>query len=489
MSSAAAEPGPPTADRAQRLARLATAGSVAVLAAASAGQMLLFLGRFGTSAATDGVLGAYSLYVLVTVFAQGSRISASAAIGGDDPRMRSVDLAWGLAVISAALIAITVAIPGPLSHLMASGEEATAAAEGILPILGLGMAAQFAAVTWATIIGQRGKLTWGAVSLATGGLVGLVSFILLVPSEGENALAWATVVSGGVACLGMAIGAPPSFGAFAPGRVAHALAMLARENLVPMFSTTIYVLSVAFCAQVTDEAGAVSLFALAFLACSYLCGILGTATAIVDTVELSSARDDLPSRLARIVASGVRLPFFLAAAVLALGALVGPPLITVVAPSRVGTADPEILAVCLLLLAPFTFATLATNVAFSCWFTADAVNRLNRGLLMALPLHLLATAALGFALGIPGVAIATGVSTGAFAVYALRPATGLPMTVARYAVAATVVAAVAYGPITALAQLISGEELRAGLAAVVGSALFVVVLRATEARRRETAEA
>ncbi len=482
MTSGATTDEPP-AEPSHRLARYATAGSVAVLAAASAVQMLLFLGKFGTSAATDGVLGAYSLYVLVTVFAQGSRISASAAIGGEDPRMRSVDLAWGLIVISVALIAITLALPGPLSHLMASGDEARDAAAGILPILGIGMAAQFAAVTWATIIGQRGKLTWGAISLATGGIVGLIGFVALVPSQQENALAWATVLSGATACLGMAFASPPRPAAFHPALTLRALGLLARENLVPMFSTTIYVLSVAFCAQVTDEAGAVSLFALAFLACSYLCGILGTATAIVDTVALSAARDSLGERLGRVVRPGVRLPFFLAAATLALGAITGPPLVTAVAPSRVGTADPELLAVCLLLLAPFTFATLATNVAFSCWFTADAVGRLNRGLLFALPLHLVALAPLGFTLGIEGVALATGVSTVGFAIYALRPAPGLVVAVTSYAAIATGLALATFGPPALLAQLISSEALRATVAAIAGAAVFAVAFRLLEAQR------
>ncbi|MDO9352565.1 MAG: hypothetical protein Q7T55_02655 [Solirubrobacteraceae bacterium] len=465
-----------------RLARLATAGSALVLASASAAQMLLFLGEFGTSATTDGVLGAYSLYVLVTVFAQGSRISASAAIGGERPRMRSVDLAWGLAAVSVLLVVLATVLREPLSQLVASGEEARDAAADLLPVLGLGMAAQFAAVTWATIIAQRGRLTWGALSLAAGGIVGLAGFALLLPSQRENALGWATVISGATACGGMAIVALPRWHRPSPRAALSALGMLGRENLVPMFSTAVYVVSVGFCAQVTDEAGAVSLFALAFLACSYLCGILGTTTAIVDTVVLADARDELGARLRRIVLAGVRLPFFLAGAALALGALVGPPLVALVAPERVGTADPELLATCLLLLAPFTFATLATNVAFSCWFTSDAVLRLNRGLLFALPLHVAATALLGLALGVTGVALAAGVSTVAFGVYALRPAAGLGRIVAGLAVAAAALAAVSFGPAAALAQLVDDELVRGLVAAGVGSAAFAVALRAAAPR-------
>jgi hypothetical protein len=391
--------------------------------------------------------------------------------------MRSVDLAWGFALVATVLVMAGVFLREPLSHVIASGDEASAAARDLLPVLGIGMAAQFGAVAWATIVSRRGHLTWAAVSLSAGALLGLAGFILLVPSADEAALAWATVIAPVTACLLMGLRtAGVRLRRLDLRRAAGALRLLVAENLAPLFSSVLYVLSVAIAAQVTDRAGEVSLFALAFLAASQICGILGWSSAIVDTVSLSGSRHALEAKLLRIVPAGVARSFPLAAGALAVGVVAGPQLVETVAPDRAGTADPELLALFVALLLPFTFATLALNIALSSWFTTGRVRELNRALVLLLPVHIGASALLGLVAGVPGVAIATVLAAGGLSSVALRPGARLRGIVARTALAATALALLAFAPAVLIGLAIASGLQAAAFATVAGGALFLALL-------------
>lgn len=463
----------------ERLARLATSASVAVLAGTSALQMLLFLRLFGTSEATDGTLAAYSLYVLVTVFAQGARISGGAAIAGKTPRVQPRDLAWALGAVAIAFPVLLWLAKAPVSHLVATGAPAQAAAEQALPVLGLGMTAQFAAVAWATILGARGQLTLAAVSLACGGAAALLAFVLLAPSQDQAALAWATVVSGTSACLIMAMRVRFSVERLRVRHSLQVLRLLLAENLVPMFSTTVYVIAVAVAAQVANEPGEVSLFALAFLASSYLCGILGTANAIVDTVELAGGESPFPERLGVVVRRGARSTFAPSALVMCAAAASAPALVVALAPDQTGQADPRWLAAYLIALLPFTFATLATNLGFSAWFTSGEVRKLNRAIVITLLAHVMISGGLGSVLGVLGVALSTGATTVLFAAHALRPADELGRWVASAAVREGLIAAVVFVPLWAL--LANGRPSLASslFVTLTGSAILAVRLLRT----------
>jgi hypothetical protein len=441
--------------------------------------MLLFLRRFGTSEATDGTLGAYSVYVLVTVFAQGARISGAALIGGPRPRVEPSDFAWALAAIATALPLALWALHVPVARVVASTDDAVSAAEAALPVLGLGMAAQFAAVAWATIIGIRGQLVIAAGALALGGVAALVGFVVLVPSQDESALAWATVFSGCTACAVMAVVLRPAPRRHPPhaSRMVAAVAALLRENLVPMFSTTLYVVSIAVAAQIAHEPGEVSLFALAFLAASYVCGILGTASAIVDTVLMSSASAGLAQGLSAVVTRGVAASFGPATVILGVASVTAPAAVALIAPEQAGATDPRWLGAYLVALLPFTYATLTTNLAFSAWFTTGRGTELNRPLALALLGHVVVTIGLGKTLGVTGVALGAGATTAAFAAVALRPAQRLGgVTLLEGFRQSSLGVAAFVPPWLVLGRPGVDEPVAAGVAAATATSLCVLVM-------------
>lgn len=466
-----------------RSAVVATAASVAILAAASGIQALLFLKSFGTTARTDGVLAAYSLYVLIVVFAQGIRISGAAALASPRPRMAGSDFAWAAAVLGLLLVAIAVGLDAQLATVVAggAGDIPVASAQEAMPILGAGAALQLATLTLATLLAAAGRFHLVAVAVAVGGAAGLGLFLILLGPVGELALAWATLGAGLTSSAIMLFAAPPRIVAPRMGRALRAAALVARENLVPLFSTAVYVIAVAVAARVVDQPGELTLFSLAFLASSYLCGVASTSVAIVDA---ASASDDtgLAAALRRSVPDGFAFARRLGVPLLAMAVVASGGLVEALMPSADGT-DPWLLPLYLLLLAPFTVATWASNVAVASWYGTGHIAQLNRALPAILLLQVAGCVVGAVALGLPGVAIASGISTAAFAWVAVRPASGLVGRLSVDVLGSSALAVACFAPPALLTRAVTTSPVASSAAAAVGAALFVYADRRASRRR------
>lgn len=394
--------------------------------------MLIFLDRFGTTHKTDGMLGAYSVYVLVTVAAQGSRVSGSAALGGAKPRLSEAEFGWVLAITAVAVACGIAAAHGPLAILLSpDSAQAVSVARSALPVLGTGAALQIAAIGWATVLGQRGHLIRVGLALIVGAICGLIVFLLLLGPLREQALAWATVAAGGVSTAIMAARAPLHADAVRRSRLGRAARILASGNVMPLAPTLIYFTAMAVASRVTSRPGDITLFGLAFLASSYACGIVSVSGAIVDTVELSRTQaDDLAWQLQSAVPDPVRASSRLVVAALLVAALVAPPTLSFVSPAQVQSANPEQMATYLVLFVPFSVGVAVMNAALPAWYTTGDARRLNRSLPGVLVLHVVISAVAGTAFGAAGVAAASAVAGLLLAWITLRPAPGLATAVA-----------------------------------------------------------
>ncbi len=168
-------------------ARAGMAMSVATftMAAASAIQAVLYLGRFGTNARTDGFFVAFALYSTFGVFSQSLRLTSVPLLVEPGARMSVRRFAATLALIALPVVVLTIPLAGQLAQLIAPGLSAhgraiTAAA---LPVLGAAMVLQLWAAGGATVLAIRDRFTTIAGGYMTGALSGLVAFVVLMTTR------------------------------------------------------------------------------------------------------------------------------------------------------------------------------------------------------------------------------------------------------------------------------------------------------------------
>lgn len=175
-------------------ARAGMAMSIATftMAAASAIQAVLYLGRFGTNARTDGFFVAFALYSTFGVFSQSLRLTTVPLLVEPGARMSVRRFATTLAVVALPVVLLTVPLAGELARLIAPGLSAhgraiTAAA---LPVLGCAMVLQLWAAGGATVLAIRDRFTTIAGAYMCGALAGLVVFVALMSHTGVQTLGW-----------------------------------------------------------------------------------------------------------------------------------------------------------------------------------------------------------------------------------------------------------------------------------------------------------
>ena len=106
-------------------ARAGMAMSVATfaMAAASAIQAVLYLGRFGTNARTDGFFVAFALYSTFGVFSQSLRLTSVPLLVEPGARLTVREFGAVLTVISVPLLIATCVVPDRLAGVIAPGLE------------------------------------------------------------------------------------------------------------------------------------------------------------------------------------------------------------------------------------------------------------------------------------------------------------------------------------------------------------------------------
>jgi peptidoglycan biosynthesis protein MviN/MurJ (putative lipid II flippase) len=477
-----------------RKARAGMAMSVATfaMAAASAIQAVLYLGRFGTNARTDGFFVAFALYSTFGVFSQSLRVTSVPLLVAPGARLTSGRFAATLGLIAVPVVVLTVPLAHQLAALIAPGLHAqgraiTAAA---LPVLGLAMVLQLWAAGGATLLAVRARFTTIAGAYTCGALAGLVAFVALMSSAGVQTLGWSMLTMALVTCSWMIVGVRACGGLERGGvRGSHERLGLLRDCGVVLGRTAIYlafnvlfVITLAFASR--SAAGGTTVLSYAYLFVSYLVAGTGMALGMSSISDLTrEARSQQRTLVAAAVPRGFRYAMLIAAPALAALIVAGAPLVHAVLPRSLSAAEAHTLRVFAALLTPWLLAALVVNFLLPVLLAFGRARLLGALALPLVALQLLATV-LGSALfGVDGAVGAFWVAPSVLAAVLLTAAVGragavpLARELARDALRFLALAAVAFGLGLAAGMALPAPELvRAAAAGVLGTGVYLAGL-------------
>ncbi len=227
------------------------------MAAASGIQAVLYLSHFGTNARTDGFFVAFAVYTTFGVFGQSLRLTSVPLLVEPGARLAVREYAAALVVIGLPVLIATVALAGPVSHVLAPGLTAHGRHETAmaLPVLGVAMTLQLWAAGGATVLAIRDRFTTVASGYIAGSVAGLVAFVALMGVAGVQTLGWSMLAMAVVTCAWMLVGTWVS-GGLGSRRGSLKPAVLARNTGLVLGSTPIYlvfnmlfVVTLAFASQ------------------------------------------------------------------------------------------------------------------------------------------------------------------------------------------------------------------------------------------------
>ena len=400
-----------------RKARAGLAMSLATfaMAAASGIQAVLYLGRFGTNARTDGFFVAFALYSTFGVFSQSLRVTSVPMLVQPGARLSVGRFAAVLGCVALGVIALTVPLAGPLSHLIAPGlkpvgRHVTAAA---LPVLGVAMALQLIASGGATVLAIRDRFTTIAGAYMSGALAGLVMFLVLMGSAGVQTLGWSMLSMSIVTSGWMLVGVRRSGGlgeALARSvadtrssivRLAHDCWLVLGRTAIYLTFNVLFVITLAFASRST--AGGTTVLSYAYLFASYLVAGTGMALGMSSIPDMTrEARTQASAVVAAAVPRGFRYAMMLVAPAMAVLIVCGAPLVHDILPKSLSSAQVGTLRTFTALLIAWTLAALLVN------FLLPVLLALGRSRLLgqlAVPLvlvHIACTAAAAALFGVDG---------------------------------------------------------------------------------------
>jgi O-antigen/teichoic acid export membrane protein len=450
------------------------------LSAAAAGAGALLAQKFGRSAETDGFLAAYAVYGTLVLAAQAfrmvvvpdlTRALAEHRLGGES---RTYGLAFlALAVPSCLAVAL---LAHPLGELVTGTlpEASADVAARALPILVAAAFLQLLAALAASVLAALDSYGIAALGFGASGLIGLAVFAVLADPVGIVALAWALVVNAIVALsvplVALARGGHLRGAWPADLAIAGRLWGLLQGAAVPVAVQACYLLALRAAARL--GVGSVTSFTYAYLAASTVVGATGFALGIISSAPLTRRGVDQEAAGRHIVhAAWVSLSLVGAAA--GVFALVGGRIVHLVLGDEYAGQVGRELGHLVAYLSPWMVAWIGFVVTYPLVFVAE-----RRRLL--LPIALAGVAAmLGLSVGLrelwglPGIAIAVGVSTLLITLGLMWAVGGRTLGIAvlgllRAALALGAAAALAFGAVSLALSPIP--------AAVVGVGVYAVLV-------------
>lgn len=476
----------------ERKARAGMAMSLATfaMAAASGIQAVLYLGRFGTNARTDGFFVAFALYSTFGVFAQSLRVTSVPLLVEPGARLGARRFAAVLACVALPVLLLTGPLAGPLAQLIAPGLNVTgrSVTSGALPVLGCAMVLQLWGAGGATVLAIRDRFTTIAAAYSSGALAGLVAFLALMGTTGVQTLGWSMLTMAVVTSAWMLLGVRRSgglgnstAGLRTPGIVRDCAMVLGRTAIYLAFNV-LFVITLAFASR--SVAGGTTVLSYAYLFASYLVAGTGMALGMSNIPDMTrDARAQLRAIVAATVPRGFRYAMLIVAPALAGLIAAGAPLIHAVLPKSLSAAQVGTLRTFTALLVAWTLAALLVN------FLLPVLLALGRARLLgalALPLVLthLAVTAIGSALfGVDGAVGAFWIAPAALATALLAAGVGrdragrLAREMVTDALRFLALAALAFGAGWAIGAALPTGIAQAAVAGAFGCVVYVVGLR------------
>ena len=455
-----------------------------VIALAAAGAGALLAHRFGRTAETDGFLAAYAVYLVLVLAAQAfrmvvvpdlTRAAADGRLGGET---RAYALAFlALAVPVSLLVGvlarpigelITGTLPAPAPHVAARA----------LVILVPAAFGQLLAALAASALAALDSYGTAAAGFALGGVSGLVVFALFAHHLGIVALAWGLAMN---AVLALAV---PTVALLRRGALAGAwparlhiglrLGRVMQGAAVPLALQGCYFLALRFSAYL--GVGRVSSFSYAYLAASTLVGATAFSLGLISSAPLTRRGID-PVAAGRHVVHAAWVSLVIVGAAGGLFALVGGRIVGAVLGNAYGGTVGQELGHLVVYLALWMLAWVGFAVTFPLVFVAEKrwtlVPLAVLGFLLCIPIGL----GLRAVWGLPGLAIALGISTfviaaGLMATLSVQTLAIAAAGLARLALAVGASAAIAFGGLSLLLS-----PLPAALVGVLVYAMLIYALR------------
>jgi hypothetical protein len=455
-----------------------------VLAFAAAGAGALLAHKFGRSAETDGFLSAYAVYIVLVLAAQAFRMvvvpDLTRAVAAD--RLGGEIRAYVLAILALAVpVSLLVAVfSDRLGHLITGSLPAPAphvAARAVVILVAAAFGQLLAALA-ASALAALDSYGTAAAGFALGGLSGLVVFALLASSVGIVGLAWGLAVNAMIA-LGVPLLALYRKGALggpwpAKLQLGARLGRLAQGAAVPLALQGCYLLALRFSGRL--GVGSVTSFSYAYLAASTLVGATAFSLGLISSAPLTRRGID-PVAAGRHVVHAAWVSLVIVGAAAGVFALVGGGIVGAVLGNAYGGGVGRELGHLVVYLGLWMLAWVGFAVTFPLVFVAEKrwtlIPLATVGFVVCIPIGL----GLRALWGLPGLAIALGVSTfaiaaGLMATVSLRTLAIAALGLARLALAVGASVALAFGGLSLLLS-----PLPAAVAGVVVYALLMFALR------------
>jgi peptidoglycan biosynthesis protein MviN/MurJ (putative lipid II flippase) len=415
--------------------------------------------KFGRNTETDGFMAAYGVYLVLVLGAQAFRmvvvpdLTRAEAQGRLTAEYRAY--AFAFIVVAVPVTAVVAAFPGFFGELVTgrlpeqSADIAGRALAWLVPAAFLHLLAALSA----SALAARDRYGAAAAGYALGGVTSLVFFVLAADSHGLIALAWGLLLAGAVTLalplLALAIGG---------GRVRHLrdggplevkrrLSRLVVGVAVPLAVQGLYVIALRFAAG-TGEGNVTSL-SYAYLLAAMFVSATAFSLSLISAAPLTRRGTD-PAAAAEHVVHAAWISLAIVGAASGIVAVVGGRFITwALGADYAGHVGDE-LGRLVVYLAPWMVGSAAFSIVYPLLFvmhrTRGLVPLALAAVLVDIPISI-AGRAWG---GLPGVAVALGVST-LLLVFGLMAALGprvlIPAAVglARLSLVVLAAAAIAFG--------------------------------------------
>lgn len=389
-----------------------------VLALAAAGAGALLAQKFGRSAETDGFLSAYSVYIVLVFAAQAFRMVVVPDLtrAVEENRLGGEIRAYAIAFLALAVpVSLLVGVfSGPIGDLITGKlpPRASHVAARAVVILVAAAFGQLLAALGASALAALDSYGTAAAGFALGGVAGLVVFAALSHSAGIVALAWGLAVNAAIAIAVpvIALLRKGALGGPWPEKLelGTRLGRLMQGAAVPLALQGCYLLALRFSAQL--GVGRVTSFSYAYLAAATLVTATAFSLGVISSAPLTRRGID-PVAAGRHVVHAAWISLVIVGAAGGVFALVGGRIVGAVLGSAYGGNVGRELGHLVVYLALWMLAWVAFAVTFPLVFVAEKRQKLIPlgavGFLLCIPIGL----GLRALWGLPGLAIALGIST------------------------------------------------------------------------------
>ncbi len=468
------------------------------MALASACQAVLYLGRFGTNIRTDGFFVAFALYSTFGVFSQSLRLTSVPMLVGPNARLSSRQFALTIGLVALPVLIVTGPLADPLAQLIApglaaSGRDVTASA---LPVLGAAMVLQLWAAGGATLLAIRDRFLIVAGAYIAGSAAGLLAFLALMGTAGEQTLGWSMLSMAIVTCGWMTVGVKRSGGLESLGErlsfvsVIRDAGLILGRTAVYLAFNVLFVVTLAFASH--SAAGGTTVLSYAYLFASYLIAGTGMALGMSSIPDMTrDARTRGRTLVAETVPRGFRYAMMIVAPAMLALITVGAPLVHAVLPGSLSADQVHTLRTFTALLIPWSVCALLAVFLMPVLFAVGRAGLLNALAVPLLLLHLAATAIASALFGVDGAVGAFFIAPGCFAAILLVAGAGreqaarLTGELAGEAARFYALAGVSFGIGWALGSTLPGELAPPVVAGIIGGGLYLAGLRIFARRQLE----